>query len=206
MIFNRNRKVKYWLGFEEIPLEPAIADLKKDFLCVLNASLECAGYPNDAEILLINLSHIQWTGISITADQWERFQIIISGNKLIIAGSDTRGLIFGIYHFSRASLGVDPLYFWIPSQPMALNKIDPYPAVGISATPAFKYRGWFLGAEDLLANWDYGGYREAEHWYGGRRKAISYEVYEKIFEIATSPVFQKYSKSSGCESFHTPLT
>jgi len=160
----------------------AVVDLAQDLRSVLNAGLQRVENPREADILLIDLRRVEWPRLEIKGGEWERYQIDIADDRVLIAGSDSRGLCFGIYRFSETALGVSPIHWWIPSAPEARPAADMDSAIEVGPRTRFKYRGWFLGAEDLLANWNFGGFREAEHWYGGRRKAISYKVYGKIFE------------------------
>jgi hypothetical protein len=53
--------------------------------------------------------------------KWESYRVEEVGSHLIIAGSDERGTMFGLYAFIERYLGVDPLYFWAsrPPQPRA---------------------------------------------------------------------------------------
>ena len=182
MRFVRGQTIRYWVGKPEEPLGYAIRDLADDFRRVLDARLHCVEQSDDADLVLVNLKLTSWPGTNIKDGQWERYEITVAGQQVIIAGSDTRGLLFGIYQFSQHALGVDPLYFWIPEDPQSREFVDASSAVTISPEPTFKYRGWFVNDEDLLEEWHYGTYREAVDWYGVRHKAISYEAYERLFE------------------------
>lgn len=85
---------------------------------------------------------------------------------LVIAGSDMRGAIYGIYELSE-QLGVSPWYDWmdVPVEP----KTDLYIARGTytAGEPAVRYRGLFLNDEaPCLTTWvkntygtDYGDHR-----------------------------------------------
>jgi hypothetical protein len=91
---------------------------------------------------------------------------------LVIAGSDKRGTIFGIYDLSE-QIGVSPWYWWadVPVH----HRAALYVAAGRHAhgEPAVKYRGIFLNDEaPALSGWvnaTYGGY--------------NHKFYEKIFEL-----------------------
>ena len=160
----------------------AVADLQADFGRTLNAGFRRCDDPLKATVVLVNLEATSWPGLKIEAGQWERYEIAVQENRIIIAGSDRRGLLYGIYQFSRRVLGVDPLWFWIPETPKPLERADARRAVTVSGIPTFKYRGWFINGEDLLEEWDYGSYREAVDWYGVKHKAISYETYDRLFQ------------------------
>lgn len=91
---------------------------------------------------------------------------------LVIAGSDKRGTIFGIYEMSK-QIGVSPWYWWA-DVPVKKNKnIFVSPSLFVSGEPAVKYRGIFLNDEEpSLGRW-------AVEKYGG----FTHEFYEKVFEL-----------------------
>ncbi len=81
-----------------------------------------------------------------TAHAWEAFRLSATPTTLTIAGSDSRGLAFGIYELSRR-IGVSPWSWWadvpvIPRQQLFLTTGK----TGIEK-PAVKYRGIFLNDE-----------------------------------------------------------
>jgi hypothetical protein len=105
--------------------------------------------------------------------KWEKFIIKTVKNPmpgienaLVIAGSDRRGTIYGIYDLSE-QLGVSPWYWWA-DVPVA-KKENVYVTTGTytDGEPAVKYRGIFLNDEaPSLTGWvkqrygtDYGDHR-----------------------------------------------
>jgi len=99
---------------------------------------------------------------------WESFLIQVVPkplpgiqNALIIAGSDKRGTIYGIYDLSE-QIGVSPWYWWA-DVPVA-HKSSLYVRAGqfVQGPPAVKYRGIFLNDEaPCLTGWvteKYGNY------------------------------------------------
>ncbi|MBI5770338.1 MAG: glycosyl hydrolase 115 family protein [Verrucomicrobia bacterium] len=89
--------------------------------------------------------------------RWESYRVETVGSRLIIAGSDERGTMFGLYAFIEKHLGVDPLWFWAsrPPPPRATLTWD---TVKLSSgEPSFRFRGWFINDEDLLTEWKAGG-------------------------------------------------
>ena len=84
--------------------------------------------------------------------KWESYVLTVTNEKvprLIIAGSDTRGTIYGIYDISER-IGVSPWYWWadvpVSKNPDVAIKINKdYFASG---EPAVKYRGIFINDED----------------------------------------------------------
>ena len=104
----------------------------------------------------------------------EKYIIKTIGNQLVIAGSDKRGTVYGIYELSR-QIGVSPWYYWadVPVEQHA----ELYVKEGeySDGEPAVRYRGLFLNDEaPCLTSWvkntfgtDYGGHL----------------FYEKVFEL-----------------------
>jgi hypothetical protein len=93
-------------------------------------------------------------------------------SALVIAGSDKRGTIFGIYDVS-GEIGVSPWYWWadvpVRHQDALFVKAGRY----IEGEPAIKYRGIFLNDEaPSLTGW-------ANEKYGG----FNHYFYEKVFEL-----------------------
>lgn len=90
---------------------------------------------------------------------------------IVIAGSDVRGTIYGLYALTQDGLGVDPLRFWtenpvVRRKSLFLGKLN-----HIEAGPRFPYRGWFINDEDFLLAW---------HGPGGNAP----ELYEHILSTA----------------------
>ncbi len=73
-----------------------------------------------------------------------------ASSTLVVASSHFRGTMFGLLEISR-QLGVDPLQYFTDTPPATSRHRLALPI--ISAAPAFKYRGWFINEEDLLAAW-----------------------------------------------------
>ena len=99
--------------------------------------------------------------------KWESFLIATVANPLpgvdqalVIAGSDKRGTIYGIYEISE-QIGVSPWYWWadVPAQhhDTLFIKAGTY----VQGPPVVKYRGIFINDEDpCLGGWSrakYGG-------------------------------------------------
>jgi hypothetical protein len=104
----------------------------------------------------------------------EKYVITVADGRLVIAGSDRRGTIYGIYELSR-QLGVSPWYWWadVPVQSHARAFVKR--GVYTDGEPAVEFRGIFLNDEaPCLTSWvkntwgtDYGDHR----------------FYEKVFEL-----------------------
>ena len=103
--------------------------------------------------------------------KWEGYVINIVDGNLVIAGSDKRGTIYGIYEISRR-IGVSPWY-WMADAPV-VHKDELYYDDGfVYDWPAVKYRGIFINDE-----WpSFGGW--CQKHFGG----VNSKAYEKIFEL-----------------------
>ncbi len=72
---------------------------------------------------------------------------------LVIAGSDKRGTIFGIYDLSE-QIGVSPWYWWADVPAVHRDALFVKPGSYVQGPPAVKYRGIFLNDEAPdLTNW-----------------------------------------------------
>ncbi len=67
-----------------------------------------------------------------------------------LTGADTRGLLYAIYHFTHAQLGVDPFWWFLDIQPPFQGVVTvPDDYAYASGAPAFLSRGAFFNDEDL---------------------------------------------------------
>ena len=138
----------------------AIADLQDDFKRVTGQrAIISAGDSRNAQIIIGTygksklISQLVKKGLVKENDlkgKWESYVITVTDEKtprLVIAGSDTRGTIYGIYDVSKR-IGVSPWYWWadVPVEKNPDVKIDcDYFASG---EPTVKYRGIFINDED----------------------------------------------------------
>lgn len=106
---------------------------------------------------------------------------------LVIAGSDKRGTIYGIYGISRL-IGVSPWYWWADVVPARHNSIYISPGRFIQGEPSVKYRGIFLNDEaPALTNWvasRYGMVKPSDNPPVPPGVAdYGHEFYSRIFEL-----------------------
>ncbi len=94
-------------------------------------------------------------------------------SAIVIAGSDKRGTIYGLFKLSEM-IGISPLSGWLDAVPkklseLTLTKEDSF----TSKTPSVKYRGFFINDEwpafGNFCNKNFGGFNA--------------KVYEKVFEL-----------------------
>jgi hypothetical protein len=110
--------------------------------------------------IIDNLVKNKKIDVTEVAGKWETFLIQTLDNPLpgikkalVIAGSDKRGTIFGIYEVSK-QIGVSPWYWWADVPVMKKNALYVNPGRYIQGSPSVKYRGIFLNDEAPdLSNW-----------------------------------------------------
>ena len=98
--------------------------------------------------------------VSKIAGQWESFLIQVVPkpfpgveNALVIAGSDKRGTIYGIYDLSE-QIGVSPWHYWADVPPTHHDELFVKAGIFVQGPPSVKYRGIFLNDEAPdLSNW-----------------------------------------------------
>ena len=165
-------------------VQRAVANLQQDFQRVTDNSqfiIHNSQLTTNTQIL------VGTVGVNKQIDQWvkagelrnlkgktEKYIIKTIGDQLVIAGSDKRGTVFGIYELSQ-QIGVSPWYYW------ADVPVEKHDAIYIKkgeytdGEPSVRYRGLFLNDEaPCLTTWvkntfgtDYGDHR----------------FYEKVFEL-----------------------
>jgi hypothetical protein len=125
---------------------------------------------------LIRRGKLDVTGIS---GKWESFLVQVIekpfpgiDQALVIAGSDKRGTIFGIYELSK-QIGVSPWYWWADVPIVKRPALYISPGQFVQGPPAVQYRGIFLNDEEpALGRW-------AVEKYGG----FTHAFYERLFEL-----------------------
>lgn len=104
----------------------------------------------------------------------EKFIITVVDNQLIIAGSDRRGTIYGIYELSQ-QMGVSPWYDWADVPVEHHDSIFVKRGTYTDGEPAVRYRGIFLNDEaPCLTSWVKNTYGTE---YGDHR------FYQRVFEL-----------------------
>ena len=85
--------------------------------------------------------------VSTIKGKWESYVIDVVDGSLIIAGSDKRGTIYGIYDISQR-IGVSPWYWWADVPVKHQKEIYYNGGRMVSQEPTVKYRGIFINDED----------------------------------------------------------
>ena len=168
----------------------AVKDLQNDFMMVSGVKPQlCESVVSDRAIIVGSLeseliqSLVSKGVLDVTTLQGcnEKYLMTFVSNPmdgvceaLVIAGSDRRGTVYGIYELSE-QIGVSPWYDWA-DVPVARHK-DMTIARGTytAGEPAVRYRGIFLNDEaPCLTGW-------VKHTYG--TDYGDHRFYERVFEL-----------------------
>ncbi len=108
---------------------------------------------------------------------WEKFQINVYNGNLIIAGSDVRGTVYGIFDVAER-LGISPWKWWADVKPTPKKRLSlKLEKDGITQNPSVQYRGIFLNDEIwALRPW-------AAKTFAPEEGVIGPKTYEKIFQL-----------------------
>ena len=126
------------------------------------------------------------------AGKWEAFVVQTVENPmpgvasaLVIAGSDKRGTIYGIYDVSE-QIGVSPWYWWAEVTPEHKDALFMKPGVYAHGEPSVKYRGIFLNDERPdLDYWVRAKFGERPTPGGGTGTVANFnsQFYARLFEV-----------------------
>lgn len=117
--------------------------------------------------------------VSPVEAKWESFLIQTVSNPLpgmtdalVIAGSDKRGTIYGIYDLCE-QIGVSPWHWWADVPVKTKDAVYIKPIRAIQPEPAVKYRGIFLNDEGFALS----------PWVNEKFGNYNSEFYAKVFEL-----------------------
>jgi hypothetical protein len=113
------------------------------------------------------------------AGKWESFLVEVIDRPMpgveraiVIAGSDQRGTVYGIYDLSE-QIGVSPWYWWADVPVQKHTALYVKPGRTVRGEPAVKYRGIFINDEaPAMTGW-------AREKFGG----FNHELYAHVFEL-----------------------
>ena len=91
----------------------------------------------------------QWVKQKVLKDlkgKREKFVITTIDGQLVIAGSDRRGTVYGIYELSQ-QMGVSPWYWWMDVPVTKRDYVGILPGQYTDGEPAVEFRGLFLNDE-----------------------------------------------------------
>ena len=125
----------------------------------------------------VNKQINQWVKQGVLRDlkgKTEKYIIKTIDGQLVIAGSDKRGTVYGIYELSR-QIGVSPWYYWADAPVEKHTSLYIKEGEYTDGEPAVRYRGLFLNDEaPCLTTWVKNTFGTN---YGGHK------FYEKVFEL-----------------------
>lgn len=173
----------------------AAADLQNDIERVTNAkpdlatdrapagpSVVIAGTLGRSPLIdgLVKSGRLEATGV---AGKWESFVLQTVANPLpgvdralVIAGSDQRGTIYGLYELSEQS-GVSPWFWWADVPVKKSDALFVKSGRWLQGSPGVKYRGIFLNDED------WGLHPWAAKTFDPELGNIGPKTYAKIYEL-----------------------
>ena len=157
----------------------AAASLMKDFQSVMGFTPVKSA--KNATIL------IGTVGCNKQIDQWvksgklpdlkgkrEKFILTTIDGQVVIAGSDRRGAVYGIYELSR-QMGVSPWYWWMDVPIEKHDYVGILPGTFTDGEPAVEFRGLFLNDEaPCLTTW-------VKNTFGTNYG--DHHFYAKVFEL-----------------------
>jgi hypothetical protein len=97
---------------------------------------------------------------------------------LVIAGSDRRGTVYGLYDVSE-QIGVSPWYFWADSPPQKHSCIYAMNTTKVQPSPSVKYRGFFLNDEAPALT----GYVNEKFGFNQYGSNFGADFYHTVFEL-----------------------
>ena len=119
----------------------------------------------------------QWVKQKVLKDlkgKREKFIITTIDGQVVIAGSDRRGTVYGIYELSQ-QMGVSPWYWWMDVPVTKRDYVGILPGQYTDGEPAVEFRGLFLNDEaPCLTSWVKNTFGTG---YGDHR------FYAKVFEL-----------------------
>jgi len=123
-----------------------------------------------------NLPRVELVISPELAGRWEAFRLSAKPGVLTIAGSDRRGLAYGIYEVSQR-IGVSPWHWWADVPVVRRGELCLSPGEEPIEQPAVKYRGIFINDEDWgLEPW-------SSKTFEPEAKGIGPKTYARVFEL-----------------------
>lgn len=110
--------------------------------------------------------------VSDIKGQWESFVIQTVDGNLVIAGTDKRGTIYGIYDISE-KMGVSPWYFWADVPAKKSNELYVKAGRYVQDSPKVKYRGIFINDESPSFT----------GWCSSKFGGVNSKAYATMFEL-----------------------
>ena len=203
-LFANGVVAELWVDAADYPgVRRAAADLRADIARVTARTpvLHVGGAPTATPppILVGTLGHsplldrLAAAGqleVAAVTGRWESYLIQVVEHPapgipraLVIAGSDKRGAVYGIYELSQA-LGVSPWYWWADVPVNHRDAVYVPAGVRVQGPPSVKYRGLFLNDESPdLTGWVREKFGTIPTPGGGATANYGRQFYTNLFEL-----------------------
>jgi hypothetical protein len=138
-----------------VSIRKAAADLQRDLASVLGAPSPIVDHrPTNGSCI-----EILPPDSTIGAPEAHSVRVVSdSGSpaRVVLAGSDARGVIYAIYTFSEHALGIPPLWYFAQWKPARLKAIElPADFSLFVPPPHVRWRAWFFNDEDMFVPWEH---------------------------------------------------
>ena len=212
---------------ESKQVKRAVADLRTDITSVTGVSPKVAqGKASGRQIIVGTfgkskiINRLVKQGLikaSDLKDKWESYVITVTKEKqprLVVAGSDSRGTIYGIYDLSER-IGVSPWYWWADVPVIRNEEATVHCDYFASGEPTVRYRGIFINDEDWgLKPWSENNYEKELGDIGPRTYARVCELLLRLKANMLAPAMHSctgafYSHALNkvvCDSFGIIIT
>lgn len=175
---------------DNIAVRIAIESLCKDFEAVSGNDVRILSEPSADRLVIIGSMESKYISQILKSKKIDRKELAGKNEKyimatvseplkgvseaLVIAGSDRRGTVYGIYELSE-QIGVSPWYFWADTPIEHHDNVSIERGSYTAGEPAVRYRGIFLNDEaPCLTTW-------VKNRYGTERGG--HEFYADVFEL-----------------------
>ena len=184
LLLNKNKSIEIYLDANDCRgVSYATNALAKDIMKVSGSKATITSDSQKPSILIGTIGHSaaidklikqRYIDAKLLKGKREKFIITLVANQLVIAGSDRRGTIYGIYELSQ-QIGVSPWYDWADVPIEHHDSIFANKGIYTDGEPAVRYRGIFLNDEaPCLTSWVKNTYGTE---YGDHR------FYQRVFEL-----------------------
>lgn len=128
--------------------------------------------------------------ISAIEGQWEAYMTQLVTNPapgieqaFVIAGSDRRGAIYGMYDLS-SQMGISPWHWWADAPTLTRDTVYISNGTSIQPSPAVKYRGIFINDEQpALTNWLNERFPQTEYGTDNYNSLFYSSVFELLLRL-----------------------
>jgi len=164
------------------------------------------GTPSGADVVIIGtlgknavIDRLVRSGaldVAAIKGKWEAWQVQVLvrplpgvERALVIAGSDRRGTLYGIYELSE-QIGVSPWHWWADVPPQRHRQLTVDAGVKVSDAPVVRYRGMALDGEAPgLSAW-------AKQSFGGYNTRFYERVYELLLRLRGNTLWPATSEAA----------